>query len=127
MQDSSRYAVGIDVGTTTVRCVVGHIDATTGTPTIVGVGEVKNNGMRKGTVVNLNGVAPIIDQALNEAEVTISTGCFSKIIDSVQAGDFVKGVVSAYRDETGLNPAAYVCRASEGASEVKMVGPEESD
>lgn len=68
MQDSSRYAVGIDVGTTTVRCVVGHIDATTGTPTIVGVGEVKNNGMRKGTVVNLNGVAPIIDQALNEAE-----------------------------------------------------------
>ena len=68
MQDSSRYAVGIDIGTTTVRCVVGHLDATTGLPTIVGVGEVKNTGMRKGSVVNLNGPAQAIDEALGEAE-----------------------------------------------------------
>ncbi len=68
MQDSSRYAVGIDIGTTTVRCVVGHMDATTGTPTIVGVGEVKNTGMRKGSIVNLNGPAQAIDDALGEAE-----------------------------------------------------------
>lgn len=68
MQESSRYAVGIDIGTTTVRCVVGHLDATTGAPTIVGVGEVPNNGMRKGTIVNLNGPAQAIDDALGEAE-----------------------------------------------------------
>jgi len=68
MQDTSRYAVGIDIGTTTVRCVVGHIDATTGTPTIVGVGEVPNTGMRKGSVVNLHGPAQAIDDALGEAE-----------------------------------------------------------
>jgi len=68
MQDSSRYAVGIDIGTTTVRCVVGHLDATTGTPTIVGVGEVKNSGMRKGSIVNLNGPAQAIDEALGAAE-----------------------------------------------------------
>ena len=68
MQDSSRYAVGIDIGTTTVRCVVGHLDATTGAPTIVGMGEVVNNGMRKGTIVNLNGPAQAIDEALGEAE-----------------------------------------------------------
>lgn len=68
MQDSSRYAVGIDIGTTTVRCVVGHLDATTGVPTIVGVGEVRNTGMRKGTVANLSGPAQAIDEALGEAE-----------------------------------------------------------
>lgn len=68
MQEASRYAVGIDIGTTTVRCVVGHLDATTGVPTIVGVGEVPNNGMRKGTIVNLNGPAQAIDDALGEAE-----------------------------------------------------------
>jgi cell division protein FtsA len=68
MQDTSRYAVGIDIGTTTVRCVVGHIDATTGTPTIVGVGEVPNTGMRKGSIVNLHGPAQAIDDALGEAE-----------------------------------------------------------
>jgi cell division protein FtsA len=68
MQENSRYAVGIDIGTTTVRCVVGHIDATTGTPTIVGVGAVPNSGMRKGGIANLTGPAHAIDDALGEAE-----------------------------------------------------------
>ncbi|RYZ90364.1 MAG: cell division protein FtsA, partial [Moraxellaceae bacterium] len=68
MQDSSRYAVGIDIGTTTVRCVVGHIDATTGAPTIVGIGSVPNTGMRKGAIANLTGPAHAVDDALGEAE-----------------------------------------------------------
>jgi cell division protein FtsA len=68
MQENSRYAVGIDVGTTTVRCLVAHIDGTSGTPTIVGVGSAPNTGMRKGTVVNLSGPAQAIDDALGEAE-----------------------------------------------------------
>lgn len=68
MQDTSRYAVGIDIGTTKIRCVVSHVDAQTGSPTIVGVGEVANAGMRKGTVVNLAGPSKAIDEALGEAE-----------------------------------------------------------
>ena len=68
MEENSRYAVGIDIGTTTVRCVVGHIDGATGTPTIVGVGSAKNSGMRKGNVANLTGPATAIDDALGEAE-----------------------------------------------------------
>ncbi|MEO7904405.1 MAG: cell division protein FtsA [Candidatus Saccharimonadales bacterium] len=68
MQETSRYTVGIDVGTTTVRCVVGHSDGTSGTPTIVGVGSAPNNGMRKGVVAHLNGPAQAIDDALGEAE-----------------------------------------------------------
>ncbi|HEX4661982.1 MAG TPA: cell division protein FtsA [Candidatus Saccharimonadales bacterium] len=67
MQEQARYAVGLDVGTTTVRCVVGHIDGT-GAPTIVGVGEAPNNGMRKGTVVNIVNTAQAIDKALEVAE-----------------------------------------------------------
>jgi cell division protein FtsA len=65
---STKYAVGIDIGTTTVRCVVGHIDSTIGVPTIVGVGVAPNTGMRKGNVVNLVGPAQAIDDALGEAE-----------------------------------------------------------
>jgi len=68
MQENSQYAVGIDIGTTTVRAVVAHIDSSTGTPTIVGVGSAPNSGMRKGTVVNLTGPAQAIDDALGEAE-----------------------------------------------------------
>lgn len=68
MQENSRYAVGLDIGTNTVRCVVAHIDGTTGTPSVVGVGSAPNSGMRKGTVVNLSGPAQAIDDALGEAE-----------------------------------------------------------
>ena len=68
MHEQSNYAVGIDVGTTTIRCVVGHIDASTGVPAVVGVGQAPNSGMRKGEVVNLNGPGKAIDEALGEAE-----------------------------------------------------------
>lgn len=67
MQEQSRYVVGIDVGTKTVRCVVGHFDAT-GVPKIVGVGSAPNTGMRKGVVSHLTGPAAAIDAALEEAE-----------------------------------------------------------
>jgi len=68
MQEVSRYAVGLDIGTTKVRCVVGHVDGPQGTPTIIGVGECINSGMRKGTVVNLVNAASAIDKALESAE-----------------------------------------------------------
>jgi len=68
MQENSRYAVGIDIGTSAIRCVVGHIDGEGGNPTIVGVGSAPNAGMRKGVVANLSGPAAAIDAALGEAE-----------------------------------------------------------
>lgn len=63
-----KYGVGIDVGTTAVRCVVGYIDDTTLAPNIIGVGTAPNNGMRKGMVVNITNTAQAIDKALEEAE-----------------------------------------------------------
>ncbi len=68
MQENSRYAVGIDVGTTMIRCVVGHLDDAGGKPTIVGVGKAPNTGMRKGVVSHLQGPGTAIDDALGEAE-----------------------------------------------------------
>ena len=68
MQEVSRYAIGLDVGTTTVRVVVGHVDTPGQAPTIIGVGEHGNSGMRKGTVVNLVNTAQAIDKALEAAE-----------------------------------------------------------
>lgn len=68
MQETSRYAVGIDVGTVNVRCVVGHIDGTGNGVSIVGVGSAPNNGMRKGMIVNIVNVAQAIDRALEQAE-----------------------------------------------------------
>ncbi len=68
MQEHSRYGVGIDIGTTAVRCVIGHIEENSLAPNIVGVGVAQNNGMRKGMVVNIVNTAQAIDRALEEAE-----------------------------------------------------------
>lgn len=68
MQENSRYAVGIDIGTTTVRTVVAQVDPSGGKRTIVGVGQAPNSGMRRGMVVTLNGPAKAIDDALLDAE-----------------------------------------------------------
>ncbi len=68
MQEVSRYAVGLDIGTHSVRCVVAHQDDAGTAPTIIGLGEAMNNGLRKGVVVNLVTVAQAIDKALEEAE-----------------------------------------------------------
>lgn len=68
MQESPRYAVGLDIGTTYVRAVVGHADGADAKPTIIGVGMEPNSGMRKGTVVNLVNTAQAIDKALEAAE-----------------------------------------------------------
>ncbi|MCL2869416.1 cell division protein FtsA [Candidatus Saccharibacteria bacterium] len=68
MQDVTKYAVGLDVGTDTVKAVVGQIDENTLQPTILGVSTQKNSGMRKGVVVNLSGPAKAIDETLGEVE-----------------------------------------------------------
>ena len=68
MQENSRIAVGLDIGTSKVRCVVGQFSEGD-VPTIVGVGEASvSGGLRKGVVVNLNAAAQAIDEALAGVE-----------------------------------------------------------
>jgi cell division protein FtsA len=68
MQNNNpRLSVGIDIGTSRVRVVVGQKD-NEGDYSIVGVGEAPTTGMRKGAVVDLNGPAKAVDEALMQAE-----------------------------------------------------------
>lgn len=61
--------VGLDIGTSTVRCVVGTVDANNpGKVSIVGHGSARNMGMRRGVVVHIDDTAEAIVQALTEAE-----------------------------------------------------------
>ena len=61
--------VGLDIGTSVVRCVVGMFDqGSGGKPSLIGHGSAKNNGMRKGTVVHVDDVAEAIVKAITEAE-----------------------------------------------------------
>lgn len=67
MDESVRYAVGLDVGTENVRVIVFSV-ARDNTLSVVGYGENKNAGMRKGVLVNLAGPADAIDKLLGEVE-----------------------------------------------------------
>jgi len=61
--------VGLDIGTSSVRCVVGTVDpATPGKLAIVGHGSAPNLGMRRGVVAHIDDVSEAIVQALTEAE-----------------------------------------------------------
>lgn len=60
--------VGLDIGTSTVRCVVGMIDQESGKPSIIGHGSAVNLGMRKGVPVHIEDVSEAIVQAVTEAE-----------------------------------------------------------
>lgn len=60
---------GLDVGTSTVRCVVGMLDdADQGKVSIIGHGSAPNQGMRKGVVVHVDDVAEAVIKAVTEAE-----------------------------------------------------------
>lgn len=67
MDEISRYAVGLDVGTGNVRAVVAGITSDGGL-NVVGYSEAPNQGMRKGVVANLNGPAQAMDAMLGEVE-----------------------------------------------------------
>jgi cell division protein FtsA len=69
MNQNQEYFVGLDIGTSKVRCVVGMFDPNGGSmPSIIGHGESANQGMRRGAVVHADEVAEAITQAITEAE-----------------------------------------------------------
>lgn len=67
MDEVARYIVGLDIGTESIRAVVGSVGKDGGV-SIIGYNEVANSGMRKGVVATLAGPASAIDKALAEVE-----------------------------------------------------------
>lgn len=65
---NNRYFVGLDIGTTHVRCVVGQLNDQDVAPTVIGTGVVPNLGVRKGAVTNIQDSVNAIDGAIEAAE-----------------------------------------------------------
>lgn len=70
MRDSSNnHFVGLDIGTSMVRCVVGMLEpGGSGKLSIIGHGAAQNIGVRKGAVAHIDDTAEAIAKALTEAE-----------------------------------------------------------
>jgi cell division protein FtsA len=68
-ESTAHHFVGLDVGTSTVRVVVGMLDPNGSNKlSIIGHGSAPNLGVRKGVVVHTDDVAEAIVQAVTEAE-----------------------------------------------------------
>ncbi|MDZ7744302.1 MAG: cell division protein FtsA [Candidatus Saccharibacteria bacterium] len=68
-EQSPNHFIGLDIGTHTVRCVVGMVDQQDASkPTIIGHGSAINTGMRKGVTVHVEEVADAVTKAVTEAE-----------------------------------------------------------
>jgi len=66
---NQEYFIGLDIGTSIVRCVVGMFDPNgSNAPSIIGHGQAMNQGMRRGAVVHVDEVAESIVKAVTEAE-----------------------------------------------------------
>jgi cell division protein FtsA len=66
---SSQHYFGLDIGTGTVRCVVGMLEGTDNARlSVIGHGSAPNLGMRKGSIVHLDDVVDSIVRAVTEAE-----------------------------------------------------------
>lgn len=70
MRDQSpSHFIGLDIGTSAVRCVVGMADQTDpNRVSIIGHGSAPNHGMRKGVIVHVDDVTDAVIQAITEAE-----------------------------------------------------------
>lgn len=68
-ESPNTYFVGLDVGTSMVRCVVGMFEQNgSGKVSIMGYGAAPNIGMRKGAVAHVDDTADAIVRALTESE-----------------------------------------------------------
>ena len=88
MARKERYVVGLDVGTSTVTCVVAET-FDDGRCDIVGIGVAESRGIKRGVVVNLEAAVDSIKKAIEEAELMAGVE-----IDSVHlalSGPHVKG------------------------------------
>ncbi|MEJ0021540.1 MAG: cell division protein FtsA [Candidatus Doudnabacteria bacterium] len=60
--------VGLDIGSSVIRVVVGKQESELGTPSIIGVGEAVSQGIRRGVIVDIDEAVSSISEALEKAE-----------------------------------------------------------
>ena len=127
--NENKYAVGVDIGTSAVRVVIGALPAGGSQPsdesetglTIVGVGSQPSQGMRKGTVVDINKVAMSLDKAIGAAEMMSGLDVREAVVSvngSHIAGMSSRGLITV--DQSRPIGPAEIDRVVDAAAQVKM-------
>jgi cell division protein FtsA len=115
--------VGLDIGTSAVRCVVGMVDPNTpGKVSVIGHGQARNLGMRRGIVVHIEDAADAVAQAVTEAERVSGMriqGATVNINGSHVSGMNSKGVIAISAANREITPDDRM-RAEEAATIVQL-------
>ena len=85
---SEIQAVGIDIGTSRVRCVIGE-PSSDGQMNIIGIGESESKGLRRGVVTSTEAAAESIRRAVNEAERVSGVSVESAMVNL--SGEHLRG------------------------------------
>lgn len=106
--NGDNYFVGLDVGTSCVKCVIGtHNGEESSAPSIIGHGSAPNFGMRRGVVIHPEDTTGAITAAISEAERLSGVSIKSATVNingSHVKGDDSNGVIAisaANREITG--------------------------
>jgi len=132
MASKSNTIVGLDIGTSQIRVLVGQVDSG-GKPNIIGVGSSPSRGLRKGVVINIEATVQSIAQAVEQAETMAGIEVHS--VYAAISGAHIRGLnsngvvgiknkeVSAYDVEKVIDAARAVAIPSD--REVLHVLPQE--
>jgi cell division protein FtsA len=81
-------AVGLDIGTSRVRCLVGE-SSPSGKLNVVGIGESESRGLRRGVITSTESVAESIRRAVTEAERVSGVEIESAVVNL--SGEHLRG------------------------------------
>jgi len=118
---SGRILAGLDIGTTKICVIVAEVDETNQV-SIVGVGTVPSEGLRRGIVINLEKTVHSISRAVEKAERM--AGVEIKSVYAGIAGDHIRsinsrGVIAVSRKDNEIGPAD-VARVVDAAKAVAI-------
>lgn len=115
-------AVGIDVGSTTVRCVIGLHEEDAPAPSIIGVGTSPSTGVRKGTVVDIENTVSAVTAAIDEAErisgITVE-GATINVNGSHIKSVTSRGIIAVGNNNREISPED-LTRAEEAATVMQL-------
>lgn len=111
----SNYVLGIDIGSSEIRAVMSKRDDTNKL-SVVGIGKVKSNGVKKGIITNIEQATSSIQQAVLEA-TKMAGKRYDKVIVSL-SGAYVKsikarGTITNPDNEIGIKEIKRVMQVAE--------------
>lgn len=117
---NEKIVVGLDVGTTKICAVVGRQDNER--TEIIGIGQCRTNGLRKGLVINIENTVTSIRRAIEEAE--LMSGCSIEnvvvgIADRFMHGQNSNGMVTLKGREVTEDDVRRVIEATQVVSRLE--------